>query len=197
MNPAPEVPPPAARRPAGGRGRLWVLAALAAACGAAARSTPEVSEAQLKAAFLFHFTQFVVWSEQDFPGPDAPFVIGVFGPDPIDAALGPMVRGERVGRHPLEVRQLRSPSEAAGCNMLYVPDGSEEAFRSARPGTGAVLTVGESDRFLATGGMIEFFSDHSHVRLRINLEATRASSLQISSKLLRVAQVVTPSYIAR
>jgi hypothetical protein len=45
--------------------------------------------------------------------------------------------------------------------------------------------------------MIEFFSDHSHVRLRINLEAARASSLQISSKLLRVAQVVTPSSLTR
>jgi hypothetical protein len=174
-----------------------VLAVLAAACGGVARSAPEVPEVELKAAFLFHFTQFVVWSERDFPGPNAPFVIGIFGPDPIDAALRPMVRGERVGGHPLEVRHLTRPDEATGCNMIYVPDGSEEAFRSARTGTEPVLTVGESDRFLATGGMIEFFSDHSHVRLRINLEAARASSLKISSKLLRVAQVVTPSSLTQ
>jgi hypothetical protein len=102
-----------------------------------------------------------------------------------------------VGGHPLEVRHLTRPDEATGCNMIYVPDGSEEAFRSARTGTEPVLTVGESDRFLATGGMIEFFSDHSHVRLRINLEAARASSLKISSKLLRVAQVVTPSSLTQ
>jgi hypothetical protein len=179
-----------------GTGR-WALAVLAAACGPLARSAPEVSEVELKAAFLFHFTQFVSWSGKDFPSPGAPFVIGIFGADPIDAALRPMVRGERVDGHPLEVRYVTRPDEAAGCNMLYVPDGSEEAFRSARTGTEPVLTVGESDRFLATGGMIEFFSDHRHVRLRINLEAARASSLQISSKLLRVAQVVTPSSVAR
>jgi YfiR/HmsC-like len=196
MKPA-KAGPVAADGPGRGRFRRWVTAALAAACCTAARAAPAVSEVQLKAAFLFHFTQFVVWSEKDFPTPGAPFVIGVFGPDPIDAALRPMVLGERVGGHPLEVRHLSSPSEVAGCSMVYVPDGAEEAFRSARTGTDPVLTVGESDRFLATGGMIEFFSDHSHVRLRINLEAARASSLQISSKLLRVAQVVSPSSLAR
>lgn len=195
MKPPREAEAPA--RTGARRARAWALAALAAACCGMARAAPEVSEVQLKAAFLFHFTQFVVWSEKDFPSPDAPFVIGVFGPDPIDAALRRMVEGERVGGHPLEVRHLARPSEAAGCSMIYVPNGSEETFRSARTGTEPVLTVGESDRFLATGGMIEFFSDHSHVRLRINLEAARASSLQISSKLLRVAQVVTPSSLAR
>jgi hypothetical protein len=195
MNPPPQAV--ATGRTGARRARAWVLVVLAAACGGVARSAPGVPEVELKAAFLFHFTQYVVWSERDFPGPNAPFVIGIFGPDPIDAALRPMVRGERVGGHPLEVRHLTRPDEATGCNMIYVPDGSEEAFRSARTGTEPVLTVGESDRFLATGGMIEFFSDHSHVRLRINLEAARASSLKISSKLLRVAQVVTPSSLTQ
>jgi YfiR/HmsC-like len=164
--------------------------------GAGAAIVPEISEVQLRAAFLFHFTQFVVWPERDFPAPGSPFVIGIFGDDPMESALGTMVRGERVGQHPLQVRHLSRPSEVAGCNILYVPNGYEEAFRSARDVSPLVLTVGESDRFLATGGMIEFFNDRSHVRLRINLQATRASALQISSKLLRVAQVVSPSSLS-
>ena len=40
--------------------------------------------------------------------------------------------------------------------------------------------------------MIEFITEHNHVKLRINLPAAKAASLQISSKLLRVAQVLSP-----
>lgn len=174
--------------------RRWLplLAAilLGAVPGAAAA---EVSEVQLKAAFLFHFTQFVDWPEAQFRAPDAPFVIGVFGNNEIEEALGVMVQGERVGLHRLEVRHLRRPAEAEACNMVFVPNGSESQFRSARTASAPVLTVGESASFLQDGGMIEFYSDHTHVRLRINLQAARAASLQISSKLLRVAQVVSPS----
>ena len=169
---------------------LLVAVLLGAATGAAAA---EVSEVQLKAAFLFHFTQFVDWPEAQFASPDAPFVIGVFGDNEIEAALGVMVRGERVGLHRLEVRHLRRPADADACNIIFVPNGSESQFRSARTASAPVLTVGESARFLEDGGIIEFYSDHAHVRLRINLQAARAASLQISSKLLRVAQVVSPS----
>jgi hypothetical protein len=68
----------------------------------------------------------------------------------------------------------------------------EDVFREARLRESPILTVGETDDFLRWGGMIEFFNDHNHVRLRINLAAARATSLQISSKLLRVAQVLPP-----
>ena len=69
--------------------RRWfpLLAAVLIGAGPVAAAA-EVSEVQLKAAFLFHFTQFVDWPEAQFSSPDAPFVIGVFGDNQIEAALG-------------------------------------------------------------------------------------------------------------
>ncbi len=40
--------------------------------------------------------------------------------------------------------------------------------------------------------MIRFVTDRSRIRLQINLEAAQAASVTISSKLLRVADIVTP-----
>jgi hypothetical protein len=172
--------------------RRWCVYALVWGTLCAARAA-EVPEPELKAAYLFHFTQFVNWPEADFASPAAPFVIGIFGADDLEAALATMVRGERVGSHRLEVRHLSRPVEAGACQMVFVPNGLEGEFRLARTGAVPVLTVGESDGFLRSGGMIEFYSDRTHVRLRINLQAARDASLTISSKLLRVAQVVSPS----
>ena len=38
--------------------------------------------------------------------------------------------------------------------------------------------------------MIQFVTDKSRIRLRINLDAAEAANLTISSKLLRVAEIV-------
>ena len=163
---------------------------LAAALPALAAAAP--TEVQVKAAFIFHFTQFVSWPPPAAGAPEAPFVIGVLEDDDMVEALTSMVQGEKLAGHPLVVRRLRSPTEAADCQILYVSSVGEDLFRDARLRGASILTVGETDAFLHWGGVIEFVTDHNHVRLRINLAAARGSSLQISSKLLRVAQVVSP-----
>jgi hypothetical protein len=53
-----------------------------------------------------------------------------------------------------------------------------------------VLTVGESDQFTDQGGVINFVEKQGKIRLEINLAAARLANLQISSKLLSVADSV-------
>jgi hypothetical protein len=170
----------------------WIAALAAAAAGAQGRAAPTASEVQVKAAFIFHFTQFIDWPSETLGAPGTPFVIGVFDDGPIEEALSAIVRGEQLSGHPLSIRHLRRPGDAVGCQIVYVSSGGEHLFRPARLRGDPVLTVGETDDFLESGGMIEFFTDHNHVKLRINLSAARGASLQISSKLLRVAQVLSP-----
>ena len=56
--------------------------------------------------------------------------------------------------------------------------------------TRPVLTVGETDQFMEQGGVINFVKKEGKVRLEINLDAARQAKLEISSKLLNVADVV-------
>src|SRR6266511_4381492 len=53
-----------------------------------------------------------------------------------------------------------------------------------------VLTVSDADGFAERGGMIRFVTDRNRIRLQLNLAATEAAHLTISSKLLRVAEIV-------
>jgi len=170
--------------------RAGLGALLALAGGSTVRAAPTVTEAQVRAAFIFHFTQFVDWPPKAFAEPGAPFVIGVFGDKPIDEALTALIRGERFGTHPFEVRRLRRAAEASSCQIVYVSNEAENLFRPAWLRGYPVLLVGETEDFLRSGGMIEFFTDHNEERFRINLNAAHASSLDISAKLLRVAQVL-------
>ena len=52
------------------------------------------------------------------------------------------------------------------------------------------MTVGDTDTFTAEGGIINFKIEGGTVHLQINLEAARRQQLQISAKLLSLAEIV-------
>jgi hypothetical protein len=155
-----------------------------------AADTP--TEDQVQAVFLYNFSRFVEWPAQTFATPDDPFVIGILGSDPFGARLDEAVRNEQVNGHPLTVRRFHNLAEVDNCQILFV-DRSE----SARIGQilalldhRSTLTVSQADGAAQRGVMIQFATENSRIRLRINVESARASGLTISSKLLRPAEIV-------
>lgn len=151
-------------------------------------------EYEVKAAFLFNFARFVEWPTNAFNSPQAPLVIGILGTDPFGAALNEIVRGEIVNGHPLIIQRYRNIEEVQTCHILFISSSEarrlEQIFKSLRGKN--VLTVGESDGFAHSGGIIRFIADQNRIRFRVNLDAARAAELTISSKLLRAAEIVKP-----
>lgn len=149
-------------------------------------------EYQIKAVFLFNFTQFVDWPRAAFPEDSSPLVIGVLGDDPFGSYLDDIVRGEQVNSRRLTVRRYRRPEDVRSCQVLFISRSAnrdlEKALAALR-GTD-VLTVGDADAFAVRGGMIQFAMEDGKIRLKINVDAAKASNLIISSKLLRSAEIV-------
>ena len=174
-----------------GLGRWLILAAVLATSVRGVEAQPD-PEHQIEAVFLYHFTQFVTWPPPAFGEALAPLVIGVLGEDPFGEFLDEVVRGETVNGRPLEVQRYGAVEEVEQCHILFV--GRDVAERlgwllphlNERP----ILTVSEADDFARRGGMIQFFQERGKIRLRINVDAARASDLEISSKLLQLADIV-------
>ncbi len=186
-----------ARPPAGSRTlRVLSLAVLLAAVPSAlSRATGESSgssEYDVKAAFLFHFAQFVEWPKDAFKDAASPLTYCTVGPDPFSGALDQSLSGKTIGTRPLRVQHLKPEQEVKGCQVLFI--GASEtrklseimAVVSARP----ILTVGESDDFAADGGIIGFRVEASKIRFDINLEASEKARLKISARLLALAKTV-------
>lgn len=174
-------------------GWLSVLALSCAVNHAATAESAPFSEYQLKAVFLYNFAHFVEWPAGTFPEPKTPLVIGVLGHDPFGSALDDVVAGEKVNEHPLSVRRFRRVEEVDGCHVLFISQSEKDRLGEIfeRLKGRSILVVGESDGFATRGGMIRFLTERNRVRLRINLEATKAAGLTLSSKLLRPAEIVT------
>jgi hypothetical protein len=143
---------------------------------------------QVKAAFLYNFSQFVEWPPASLNSPNSPFVIGILGPDPFGSYIDELVAGEKMEGHPIVVQRYADIKELKNCHILYInlPNpGNIVASLDSR----SVLTVSDAN-FTRAGGMIRFFTEKNKIKLEINPAAAKAARLNISSKLLRVAQTV-------
>ena len=188
-------PEPSRRRfVLGASGALVALLSLTV-LGAPARveSDPRYTrEYDLKAAFLFNFTQFVEWPADCLPASATPFVIGVVGADPFGTTLDEIVANEKVHEHPIVVQRWKSIGEVGACHILFISHAESLRLREVAAslrGRG-ILTVGDSERFAARGGVIGFAMAGSRLRLEVNLDEARAQRLTISSKLLRQSTIL-------
>lgn len=149
-------------------------------------------EYQLKAVFIYHFVQFVEWPDS-LPQPESPVIIGILGNDPFGPYLEEVVKGESVNGRPIRVERFNDIAEARDCRILFIGASENrhlektlEAVKNRH-----VLTIGESEEFSLSGGMIRFATEQSKIRLKINLQAVQGANLTVSSKLLRLADIVT------
>ncbi len=167
---------------------LWVGLVSGGAGSSPART---LSEYELKAVFLFNFTQFVEWPSSAFAGPDAPLCIGVLGEDPFGASLDEAVRGESSRGRPLTVRRARDVDGVSECQLVFVAASEQPRVEAslARLEAGPTLTVGESADFARQGGVIGFYRDGKKLRFEISAGVARRKELKLGAQLLRLGRI--------
>jgi hypothetical protein len=174
--------------------RLILAAGLLLAGRQVACAQGDIStEYKFKAVFLFHFAQFVDWPSDAFSGPQAPLVIGVLGDDPFGDFLDETVHGENVNGHPLVIERFRNPDDVKNCQMLFISASEQNQIGRVLAGLKGktILTVSDINNFPESGGIIGFVTVDSKIHFRINTDAAHDANLAFSSKLLRLAEIVT------
>jgi uncharacterized protein DUF4154 len=171
---------------------LVALVGFSTAGVAAEVKSPLVREYDLKAVFVFNFSQFVDWPATAFSDKTAPFVIGVLGEDPFGQSLDEVVANGTVQERKMVARRCRTLDEVAACQIVFVSRSEAKRLKDILSFlTGkSILTVGDSDGFAKRGGMIALVVEHDRLQLEINAAMAKSAQLTISSKLLRQAEIV-------
>jgi hypothetical protein len=180
-----------------GSSRGWVLGFMFALALLLIHFCPRSSadtvsaEYRLKAAFLFHFAEFVDWPEDAFKDSTS-LTYCTLGEDVFRGALDEGIDGKRLGNHLLRVQHLRQPQALQNCHILFVGglDKKRQAAALASVKGEPVLTVGDSEQFVNEGGMIGFCLEENKVRFQINLKNAADAGLKISARLLILAKAV-------
>jgi hypothetical protein len=151
-------------------------------------------EYQIKAVFLYNFALFVEWPASSFPDLHAPIVIGILGRDPFGTYLQEAISGEKVNNRSIVIAHYNSVEEIKQCHILFISSSESERLETHLQDLGGrpILTVSDFVGFAQRGGMIRFKNENNKVKLRVNVQATTAANLTVSSKLLRHAEILSP-----
>ena len=149
-------------------------------------------EYHVKAAFLYNFAKFVEWPPNTFAASTDPVTICVAGRNPFGTMLEELVQGKTAGGRTLAVRTLRKLQHASRCQILFVAASEQKQAwvmldQVAKTG---ILTVGESDEFMAVGGMVNLKLDGARVRIQIAPDVVEHAKLLVSSRVLSLAEIV-------
>lgn len=155
-------------------------------------SQGDISEYEVKAAFLHQFAIYVEWPEETFSNPDSPLIFGILNADELADNLEQMVTDRTVKGRRILVRRLQLDTPLSGVHVLFVGGTGSAGGESmlAEASSYSILTVTETPPH-PLGSVINFEIVNNKVRFDIALMPAEVGNLRISSRLLQVAQNVT------
>ncbi len=172
----------------------------------ASSSSSQYKEYEVKAAFIYNFLKFVDWPEEKMKGNDKQIIIGIIGEDPFGSAADVFKNKKVEDREVVlkyfegleQIRKMPEKERAANeeslkaCHLLFICQSEQKQTREIIDlvSKDNVLTVGDTEDFIKSGGTIDLFIEDNKIRFSINLTAAEKSGLKIRSQLLRLAKQV-------
>ncbi len=159
-------------------------AALLAAPSAHADGLPEY---RLKAAFVYNFMAFAEWPSDTGAGLN----LCILGDDPFGKEIDAL-QGKAIGHRAIALHRKASGESLKPCQAVFLTASTMDSLPRlldnvrGRP----VLTLADSAGAMRRGVMINMDLAQGKVSFEANLAAARASGLNLSSKLLRLATEV-------
>jgi hypothetical protein len=146
-------------------------------------------EYNLKAAFLYRFTDYVDWPNTN---ESQTFNIGVLGECPIINSLNEITRNKNVKSRPISIKKCEGLSEAMPCQILFIPLNTSYSIETvlSKINGRQVLIVTEQPGNASRGAHINFIVVESKLRFEVNLKSVTLSGLKLSSQLLQHAIIV-------
>lgn len=174
-------------------GLVFALVVALAAAWPAHGAERVAGEYEIKAAFLYSVAQYIEWPADAVAEPGDAFVIGVLGDDPFGDALDDIARDRTIQGKRIVVRRFATVEEYTPCHVLFVARSALEDLPALlkRLEGSHVLLAGDTEGLVQRGIVLNFFIEKSKVRFEINVDAATRMALKISSKLLRLAKIVS------
>lgn len=169
--------------------RRTVLVAAVGTVFTAAGQT--LNDARVKARLAVTLARYTQWPASAFAAPGDPFTLCLLHrSETLMTAFAEQV-GQSVAGHPLRVLDTNY-LPGTTCHALFIHDSAERDANWALSAVSAapVLTIGDTSGFSLQGGMVELANVNDAIRLDVNLKALRASRLDLSSQVLKLARQV-------
>jgi len=149
------------------------------------------AEMRIKVVFLFNFAKFVEWPDSRFTNDNSTVNICLTGNDS-KFGIARQLDGKMAKGRIISLEFVGSETDLTHCHILFITQVKKEEIIPYVSATQeqSILTVGQSPYFSDVGWVINLINVGSKIRFEVNLIEANKKSLNISSKLLRLARNV-------
>ncbi len=168
------------------------LIALAPSSAGADEAAAHEREYLIKAAFLYNLARFTQWPASAFDPGDTGLRMCVLGEDPfgpvLDGIAGKTIRGRAV-----VVERMAEAGAVHRCHLLFVGASEAAGIKDvlALLDELPILTIADMPGFAKSGGIINLKTVDNKLRFEINVAAAQRAGLRFSSKVLKLAELVS------
>ena len=143
----------------------------------------QAQEAKFKALFLYKFCQYINW-----PGKDK-ITLGVLGNSPVLLELQTI---KDRGNDKFELVKISGASDAARCDMIFLPLAQSRNFNLIQSGIGSkpVVVVSDDASLAEKGAEISFYIDDGKLKFIMNKQAITKTGVQVSNGLFNIAKII-------
>jgi len=157
-------------------------------CSMLAMSQTEKPIHEIHAAMIYNFMKYIQWP--DDAGGD--FVVGVLGEDNVFNTLKSYYDGKPKGTKKYSIRKLADPSEAVGCQVVYIGKSKSKDFDNVKNAIAgkSILTVTDSFNLGKKGSCINFKVVDDKLKFEINQASMTGASLKVAGQLSSMAILI-------
>ena len=151
----------------------------------------EVSENQVKSAYVLNFAKFMEWPTETFSDTNK-INLCVLGNKALSGALLEL-DGRKAGGRALHIIPYTNTSDTFDtCHLLFIGESEQRRLNVIIKALGAapVLTISDMDDFAEKGGGIGLVLHDNKIGFEVNLAAFQKSKLHLPGQLLNLASRV-------
>jgi len=155
----------------------------------------QFSEYEVKAVTIFNFLKYSEWPEEKYSSDRSPIEIVVIGKSPFGDAWN-RILDKKIGDRTIVLKELPEYNNSdsirqilQGGHVVFICRSEKQHLQEILETVQGknVLSISEQDRFLETGGMINFVMEDNKVRFEINLKRAKEERIKIDASVLKLA----------
>lgn len=176
------------------RGKLLLCVSMVLYMAGALASPQRFDQYSVLSALTLNFARFTQWPEQAFSGQSQPLQVCLVGDNVVQQAFE-AIHDKNIADRSIEVVNTNRLRNLHECHIIFISELPKnilmQVFLSVK--SLPILTIGQSEEFVESGGMVGMINVDGKIKLYINLPVVRASGLMISSNLLRLSRIFDES----
>ena len=149
----------------------------------------QVSESEVRAAYIERFTRFIDWPVEF---ENNTFMIAVIGKNPFNTSLDDLFAVTKIKNKNVEIIYTNNINDITNVNLVFISGSEKKRIDEILKAINKkpILLISDTKGFCETGTHINMYVDENKIRYEMNPETLEKSGLRVTSLLLSSAKIV-------